>query len=132
MTVLINSPGETKGPSGLFAVEEKLTRIGRLACVTIVSGVGMVRSPVKLNASSGFSFSLGFMRMGTSVLLLSQSFIFTLTNRVSRESLAPLAVIAFITKAEAVLRFDFTVVVSYQTLFTPPLACREKGIPEQK
>jgi hypothetical protein len=70
--------------------------------------------------------------MGTSVRLLSQSFIFTLTNRVSRESLAPLAVIAFIAKAEAVLRFDFDVAVSYQTLFTPPLACKEIGTPEQK
>jgi hypothetical protein len=70
--------------------------------------------------------------MGTSVRLLSQSFIFTLTNRVNRESFAPLAVIAFIAKAEAVLRFDFAVAVSYQILFTPPLACKEKGIPEQK
>jgi hypothetical protein len=31
-----------------------------------------------------------------------------------------------------VLIFDFAVAVSYQTLFTPPLACKEKGIPEQK
>jgi hypothetical protein len=100
--------------------------------VTFVSGIGMVRSPVKLNASSGSSCSWVFMRMGTSVRLLSQSFIFTLTNRVSRESLAPLAVIAFIAKAEAVLRFDFAVAVSYQTLFTPPLACKEIGTPEQK
>ena len=100
--------------------------------MTFVSGVGIIRSPVKLNASSGSSFSLGFMRMGTSVRLLSQSFIFKLTNRVSKESFAPLAVIAFIAKAEAVLRFDFAVTVSYQTLFTPPLACKEKGTPEQK
>jgi hypothetical protein len=109
-----------------------LTRIGRFACVTFVSGVGIVRSPVKRNASSGSNFSLGFIRMSTSVRLLSQSFIFALTNRVSRESLAPFAVIAFIAKAEAVLRYDFAVAVSYQTLFTPPLACKEKGIPEQK
>jgi hypothetical protein len=72
------------------------------------------------------------MRMGTGVRLLSQSFIFTLTNRVSKESLAPLAAIAFMAKAEAVLRLDFVVAVSYQILFTPPLACRENGIPEQK
>ena len=55
---------------------------------------------------------------------LSQSFIFTVTNRVSKESFAPLAVIAFIAKAVAVLRFDFAIAVSYQTLFTPPLACK--------
>ena len=72
------------------------------------------------------------MRMGTSVLLLSQSFIFTVTNRVSRESFAPLTLIAFIAKAEAVLRFDFEVAVSYQILLTPPLACKEKVTPEQK
>lgn len=100
--------------------------------MTFVSGIGMVRSPVKLNASSGSSCSWVFMRMGTSVRLLSQSFIFTLTNRVSKESFAPLAVMAFIVKAEAVLRFDFAVAVSYQTLFTPPLACKEIGTPEQK
>ena len=100
--------------------------------MTFVSGVGIIRSPVMLNASSGCSFSWDFMRIGTSVRLLSQSFIFTLTNRVSRESFAPLAVIAFIAKAEAVLRFDFAVAVSYQILLTPPLACKEKGSPEQK
>ena len=70
--------------------------------------------------------------MGTSVRLLSQSFIFTVTNRVSKESFAPLAVIAFMAKAEAVLRFDFVKAVSYQILLTPPLACKEKGTLEQK
>jgi hypothetical protein len=40
--------------------------------------------------------------------------------------------IAFIAKAEAVLRFVFEVAVSYQTLLTPPLACKEKVTPEQK
>ena len=100
--------------------------------MTFVSGIGIIRSPVKLNASSGRNCSLGFIRMGTSVRLLSQSFIFALTNRVSRESFAPLAAIAFMAKAEAVLRLDFVVAVSYQILFNPPLACKEKGIPEQK
>ncbi len=132
MTVLKNSPGETKGPNGLFAVEELITWIGRLACVTYVSGNGIVRSPVKLNVSSGCSFSLGFMWMGISVRLLSQSFIFTDTNRVRRESFEPTALIAFMAKAEAVLRLDFAVAVSYQILFIPPLACKEKVTPEQK
>jgi len=39
---------------------------------------------------------------------------------------------AFIDKAVAVLRLDFVDSVSYQLLFKPPLACKEKGIPEQK
>jgi hypothetical protein len=70
--------------------------------------------------------------MGISVRLLSQSFIFTDTNRVRRESFEPTALIAFMAKAEAVLRLDFAVAVSYQILFIPPLACKEKVTPEQK
>lgn len=39
--------------------------------------------------------------------------------------------IAFMNKAVAVLRLVLEVAVSYQMLFTPPLACNEKGMPEQ-
>jgi hypothetical protein len=39
---------------------------------------------------------------------------------------------AFIDKAVAVLRLDFEDSLSYHILFKPPLASKEKGIPEQK
>ena len=74
----------------------------------------------------------GLMRISTGVLALSQSFILTEANRMSRESSWLVFRIAFIVKAVAVLRLDLAISDSYQILFRPPLACKEKGTSEQK
>ena len=76
--------------------------------------------------------SCGFIRIGTGVRALSQSFILTDANRTNSESSERVFWMAFIDKAVAVLRLDFVDSVSYHIVFIPPLASKEKGIPEQK
>ena len=76
--------------------------------------------------------SCGFIRNGTAVRALSQSFILTDANRTNRESSERVFWMAFIDKAVAVLRLDFEDSVSYHIVLKPPLACKEKDMPEQK
>lgn len=97
-----------------------------------ISGGVSVFSPVKVSVVMGVISSCGLMRMGTGVRALSQSFILTDAYRTNRESSEPIFRMAFIDNAVAVLRLDFDDSVSYQMLFNPPLACKEKETSEQK
>ena len=92
----------------------------------------MVFSPVSEMGFKGRKMIRGLMRIATAIRELSQSLILTEANRTSRESSLLVFRIAFIAKAVAVLRLALADSDSYQMLFSPPLACKEKATSEQK